>query len=186
MEPTNSPDTSPSPSPSQGEGEQPNGGETAPANPSDTSPPPPPIGGTKGGADPTSSSQGEGEPQQGEETRKGEAATALPNQPTPTPEPVLTPPPMPSSDSSASSAGQKVSPIKNLLLKAKEKIQFRKKVKLEKIVKFVQEQGNITNDQTQKLLRCGDATATRYLSELVKQGRLKRINSGHYSQYAPF
>jgi len=67
-----------------------------------------------------------------------------------------------------------ISPIKNLLLKAKEKIQWRKRQKLEKIVKLAGEKGKITNDQVQKMLRVSDATVTRYLSQLVKEGRLIR------------
>jgi len=33
----------------------------------------------------------------------------------------------------------------------------------------------ITNDDVEKLLHCSDATARRYLNELVKQGKLKRV-----------
>ncbi len=88
-----------------------------------------------------------------------------------------------------------VSPIKILLLRAKEKIQFRKRAKSEKIMDLIKSkatanatanagqagqaeragQGKITNNEVQKLLRCSDATATRYLRELVKQGRLKMV-----------
>jgi len=74
-----------------------------------------------------------------------------------------------------------MSPIKNLLLKAKEMIQFRKRKKLEKILELAKQkttatagQGKITNNDIQKLLRVSDATATRYLSQLVKEGRLTR------------
>lgn len=65
-----------------------------------------------------------------------------------------------------------------LLQKAKEKIQFRKRAKLEKIMDLVQNKSRVTNDDVQRLLRCSDATATRYLAELVKQGRLRRIGAG--------
>ncbi|MFA4941689.1 MAG: winged helix-turn-helix transcriptional regulator [Patescibacteria group bacterium] len=66
-----------------------------------------------------------------------------------------------------------LSPIKNLLLKAKEMIQFRKRKKLEKILELARTKQKITNNDIQKLLRVSDATATRYLSQLVKEGRLK-------------
>lgn len=66
--------------------------------------------------------------------------------------------------------------ITDLLQKAKEKIQLRKRAKLEKIMAFAQSKGKVTNNDAQKLLRCSDATATRYLFELVKQGRLKMIS----------
>ncbi|MFA4834294.1 MAG: hypothetical protein WC619_05680 [Patescibacteria group bacterium] len=89
---------------------------------------------------------------------------------TPTPEPIPTPPTPESSPS----------PIKNLLLKAKEMIQFRKGAKLEKIMVLARTkaaagagQGKITNDDIQKLLYVSDATATRYLNQLTKEGRLK-------------
>ncbi|MFA4942012.1 MAG: winged helix-turn-helix transcriptional regulator [Patescibacteria group bacterium] len=69
--------------------------------------------------------------------------------------------------------GETVSPIKNLLLKAKEAIQFRKRKKLEKILELAKQKQKITNNDIQKLLRVSDATATRYLNQLVKEGRLK-------------
>ena len=65
--------------------------------------------------------------------------------------------------------------LAGLLMRAKEKIQFRKRAKLEKIVSLAQSKGKVTNDNVQKLLHCSDATATRYLAELVKRGRLRRV-----------
>jgi Fic family protein len=67
-----------------------------------------------------------------------------------------------------------VTPLKKLLLKAKEKIQWRKRQKLDKILALAGKQGKITNNQVEKLLRISDATVTRYLSQLVKEGRLIR------------
>lgn len=76
--------------------------------------------------------------------------------------------------------------IQRLLAKAKEKIQFRKQAKLEKIMVFAKAQGGITNDQAQKLLRVSDATATRYLAQLVKTGRLRLVKAvGRGARYAP-
>lgn len=75
------------------------------------------------------------------------------------------------------------SKIKNLLIKAREKIQFRKRAKLEKIISLAQNKGKITNNGVQKLLRVSDATATRYLAELVKQGRLKRVGPTNNASY---
>ena len=63
---------------------------------------------------------------------------------------------------------------KSLLIKALESIQTRKKAKLEKIMKLVNQKHSITNDQVEKLLHVSDATATRYLAQLVKEGKLKR------------
>jgi hypothetical protein len=73
--------------------------------------------------------------------------------------------------------------IMALLKKANEKIQFRKCAKLEKIMVLVGTKGKITNDDVQKLLRCSDATATRYLAELVKQGKLMPSGKGPASVY---
>ena len=74
----------------------------------------------------------------------------------------------------------------SLLAKALTAIQFRKKAKLEKIMKLAQEKRSITNDQVQKLLRVSDATATRYLSELVRQTRLRRLGANGSTRYEPF
>lgn len=87
----------------------------------------------------------------------------------PAPPEVITPPPLPAEPIAPTPS------LKSFLAKALEKIQFRKKAKLEKIVKLAREKKSITNDQVEKLLHISDATATRYLSALVKQGRLRRI-----------
>lgn len=74
---------------------------------------------------------------------------------------------------------------KSFLAKALEKIQFKKRAKLDKIMKFAQDKKSITNDQVEKLLHISDATATRYLSELVKQSRLKRTGLAQNPRYEP-
>ena len=38
-------------------------------------------------------------------------------------------------------------------------------------------QTEITNDEVEKLLHVSDATATRYLSELEKRGKLKQVGT---------
>ena len=75
--------------------------------------------------------------------------------------------------------------LKSLLAKAMETIRFRKNAKLEKIVNFAKEKGSVTNDQAQKLLRVSDATASRYLLELTKKGRVRRIGKTSSSRYEP-
>lgn len=74
---------------------------------------------------------------------------------------------------------------RTILKKALAAIQFRKKAKLEKIMKLAQEKRSITNDQVQKLLRVSDATATRYLSELVRQSHLRRLGDRGSARYEP-
>ena len=64
---------------------------------------------------------------------------------------------------------------RELLKIARAKIQTKKHEKLEKIMTLFEKKEKITNDDVEKLLHCSDATARRYLNELIKQGKLKRI-----------
>ena len=72
-----------------------------------------------------------------------------------------------------------VAPIVNLgrdvLSKARATIQSRKKSKLEKIMTELEKKGKVTNDEVEKLLHVSDATATRYLSVLEKEGKIKQV-----------
>ena len=65
--------------------------------------------------------------------------------------------------------------VRELLAKAREMIQGRKVKKLEKILQVLSAKGKITNDEVEKLLHISDATATRYLSILEKQGKIKQV-----------
>ena len=71
-----------------------------------------------------------------------------------------------------------VAPVLNfardLTVKARAVIQGRKRKKLDKILEFVTTKGSVTNDQVEKLLHVSDATATRYLTQLEKEGKLKQ------------
>jgi hypothetical protein len=64
--------------------------------------------------------------------------------------------------------------IRGLLEKAKLAIQSRKRNKLDKIMNLFAKQTNIANDEVEKYLHVSDATATRYLSILVKEGKIKQ------------
>ena len=66
-------------------------------------------------------------------------------------------------------------PARDLLVKARATIQDRKHKKLEKILEFLNMKGKITNDEVEKLLHVSDATATRYLSTLEKDGKIKQV-----------
>ena len=121
------------------------------------------------------------------EPTSAEATAATPAEPIPapvSPAPIPTPPsPTPPPPSPAPEVGNT---IQRLLAKAKEKIQFRKQAKLEKIMVFAKAQGGVTNDQAQKLLRVSDATASRYLAQLTKGGRLRLVKAvGRGARYAP-
>lgn len=65
--------------------------------------------------------------------------------------------------------------IRNLLAKASAKIQSKKKAKLEKILQALNTKNKITNDEVEKLLHVSDATATRYLSALEKENKIKQV-----------
>lgn len=64
-------------------------------------------------------------------------------------------------------------------------VQAKKRARLEKIVALAVDMRVISNDDVEKLLKVSDATATRYLSELVKSGRLKRSGPIHHERYEP-
>lgn len=64
--------------------------------------------------------------------------------------------------------------IKDFFAKAAQAIQFRKQKKLTKIMGLFLKKTHITNDEVEKLLHVSDATATRYLSQLEKQGKIRQ------------
>jgi hypothetical protein len=73
--------------------------------------------------------------------------------------------------------------IRALLAKANAKLGSNRQKKLDKLMLLAQKKGFITNEQAQDLLHCSDATATRYLSKLVQQGRLNRTDGSHWVKY---
>ena len=73
--------------------------------------------------------------------------------------------------------------IKNLLAKAGEKIQFNKSKKLEKIMEFVRQKGSVENADVEKLLRVSHSTASRYLSQLVEENKLRISGKSVDSKY---
>jgi len=64
--------------------------------------------------------------------------------------------------------------IFELLAKAKNAIQFRKRKKLDRVMTLFLKKSKITNDEVEKFLHVSDATATRYLSQLEKEGKIKQ------------
>lgn len=64
---------------------------------------------------------------------------------------------------------------RDLLVKARASIQSRKRKKLDKILVFLNEKKNIANDDVEKLLHVSDATATRYLNQLEKEGKIIQV-----------
>lgn len=60
---------------------------------------------------------------------------------------------------------------------ARATIRLRREKKLAKIMGQFAKQTAVTNDEVEKLLHVSDATATRYLSELEKRGKLKKVGT---------
>lgn len=75
--------------------------------------------------------------------------------------------------------------IRELLAKAKNAIQFRKRKKLDKVMALFLKHSKITNDEVEKFLHVSDATATRYLSQLEKENKIKQVGkTGHSVSYS--
>jgi predicted HTH transcriptional regulator len=53
----------------------------------------------------------------------------------------------------------------------------RKQENKQKILDFLQTNGKIANNDIEKLLKVSDATATRYLSELEKDQKIRQIGT---------
>ena len=75
--------------------------------------------------------------------------------------------------------------IKSFLSRALDALQIGKRAKLDKILAEAKRKHSITNDGVEKLLRVSDATATRYLSQLVKEGKLRRVGAQKRPTYEP-
>ncbi len=79
----------------------------------------------------------------------------------------------------------KKSIARQLLITARNAIQFRKRKKLDKIMSLFLQHSKITNDEVEKFLHVSDATATRYLSILEKEGKIKQNGkTGHMVSYS--
>jgi len=64
--------------------------------------------------------------------------------------------------------------VREVLAKAQLAIQNKKRKKLDSILTLFAKRTSITNDEVEKLLHVSDATATRYLSQLEKEGKIKQ------------
>ena len=95
--------------------------------------------------------------------------------PIPTPEPISVIPPV---------SAPVIQGKQSLLAKARNIIQFRKRKKLDKIMSLYLKKQTITNDDVQKLLYVSDATATRYLQQLEKEGKIRRQGTPEHMSYS--
>ena len=64
---------------------------------------------------------------------------------------------------------------REILVQARVAIQDRKRKKRDKIMQVLATKTKITNDEVEKLLHVSDATATRYLSALEKENKIKQV-----------
>jgi len=79
----------------------------------------------------------------------------------------------------------KISLARELLIKARNMIQSRKRKKLDKIMTLFLKNSKITNDEVEKFLHVSDATAERYLNILEKENKIKQIGkTGHSVSYS--
>lgn len=71
-------------------------------------------------------------------------------------------------------------PVPDLIAKQKEE----KEKNLEKILIYFTGHEKVTNDDVEKLLGVSDATATRYLEELEKEGKVRQVGTeGRFVYY---
>ena len=88
--------------------------------------------------------------------------------------------PTPEPPSAAASTPTPAHPIRDFLTRARVATQDRKRKKRDKIMQALTTKNKITNDEVEKLLHVSDATATRYLSALEKEGKIKQVGkTGH-------
>jgi|GEM_PF-1196791 len=99
--------------------------------------------------------------------------------PVPTPAPEIPTPQAPQTSTPTAPA------ITSYFSRALDAIQFRKRAKLDKILILAAKKKSIKNDDVEKLLRVSDSTASRYLAQLVKEGRLRRVGKSELATYEP-
>jgi len=105
-------------------------------------------------------------------------------EPIPAPEPPKNPPETAPQQPTAQMAGNepidlaeeiKIKQRQENLKLANEMRQEKKRNKIDAILDLFAKQTNLTNDEVEKLLHVSDATATRYLETLEKEGKIKQV-----------
>jgi predicted HTH transcriptional regulator len=69
----------------------------------------------------------------------------------------------------------KISLARELLVKARNMIQFRKRKKLDRVMTLFLKKSKITNNEVKDFLHVSDATAERYLNILEKENKIKQV-----------
>lgn len=114
-------------------------------------------------------------------SRNSQAETAQ----TPVNEPLEEPETSQSEQAKPVRENSKPSLARELLISARNAIQLRKRKKLDRVMSLFLKHSKITNDEVEKFLHVSDATATRYLSELEKEGKIKQNGkTGHMVSYS--
>jgi len=148
-------------------------------------PPEPPVeqGGSTGQALPQSEATPEPTPSEPLQTAQinpveVEKAAQAASEPVPTPQPQAPAPPAPTTPSNrpnSPSSAEATEGRRELLAKGRAKVQEKKQKKLDKIMELLNTKDKVSNADVEKLLRVSDATATRYLSALQKQGKIRKV-----------
>jgi hypothetical protein len=117
------------------------------------------------------------------------------SQPAPSaPTPPTSPAPQPQSSAQSPQAPTPATPqnepingesvaFRNIQARGRSKIQSNRQEKLDKLIQFAEKKQIIDNEETQKLLLISSATATRYLEDLVKEGRMISEGSPRHAKY---
>jgi hypothetical protein len=75
--------------------------------------------------------------------------------------------------------------IRELFTKAQLAIQNRKRKKIDRVMTLFAKQTKITNNEVEKFLHVSDSTATRYLTTLEKEGKVRQnAKKGHTTSYS--
>ena len=97
-----------------------------------------------------------------------EKAAQAASEPAPAPQPQAPAPPATTTPSTKPNS-------RDLLAKGRAKVQEKKQKKLDKIMELLNIKDKVSNADVEKLFRVSDATATRYLSALQKQGKIRKV-----------
>lgn len=117
-------------------------------------------------------------PAQVPETESAQIPAPEPIAPESEPIPAQIPPsPQPVQDPPQQAPIQPENLAHKFLAMARSALGTRKQKRMQKILALVEKRGRVTNAEVQKLLRVSDATATRYLSELERQGRVRQVGA---------
>ncbi|MDO8590474.1 MAG: DeoR family transcriptional regulator [bacterium] len=107
-----------------------------------------------------------------------EKAAQAASEPVPAPQPQAPAPPAPTTPSikpNSPSSAEATEGRRELLAKGRAKVQEKKQKKLDKIMELLNTKDKVSNADVEKLFRVSDATATRYLSALQKQGKIRKV-----------